>query len=477
MQTNNKDRQPAVAGSFYPASRDELTRMVAGFLAEAKPASVNGTIRALVVPHAGYVYSGGVAASGFNQLDPGRAYQNVFILASSHRVSLGKASVYTQGDYLTPLGQIEVNHEISKKLAANTSFFTDDPVAHTQEHSIEVQLPFIQMVLKKPFKIVPIVLASQVPAICEGVAEALQPYFNADNLFIVSADFSHYPPYEEAIKVDAATAAAFCKNSIPDFLAVLKANERQRITGLATSMCAWPSALVLLHLTKNSPSLEFMRIDYKNSGDIKPYGDKSAVVGYHAIAIAEREEGAFRLTNADKEELLRIARTTMDNYVRHRTIPPLDPNKYGDNLKTKAGAFVTLKIDGKLRGCIGSFEADKPLYQLVQQLAIASSTQDNRFLPVQPKELPAIHLDISVLTPMHKIKDINEIVLGKHGIYVRKGSQAGTFLPQVARETGWTLEEYLGHCARDKAGIGWEGWRNADIYIFEALEFEEKRQP
>ncbi|MFO7617775.1 MAG: AmmeMemoRadiSam system protein B, partial [Bacteroidales bacterium] len=250
MQNTDKDRQPAVAGTFYPAGRAELTRMVAGFLADAKPASTNGTVRALVVPHAGYVYSGGVAASGFNQLDPDQAYQNVFILASSHRVSLGKASVYTRGDYLTPLGKVEVNREISKKLAANRDFFTDDPVAHIQEHSIEVQLPFLQTILKKPFQIVPIVLASQVPAVCEGVAEALRPFFTPDNLFIVSADFSHYPPYEEAILVDAATAEAFCKNAIPSFLAVLKANERKGIAGLATSMCAWPSALVLLHLTE-----------------------------------------------------------------------------------------------------------------------------------------------------------------------------------------------------------------------------------
>ena len=477
MQARNKDRQPVVAGTFYPANPVELSKTINGLLANAKPASNKGFVRALVVPHAGYVFSGSVAASGFNQIDPNYPYQNIFILASSHRVSLGKASVYTSGDYITPLGRVEVNKEISKKLATSNDFFTDDPEAHMEEHSIEVQLPFLQTVIKNPFKIVPIVLASQVTSVSEAVAEELKPYFTPENLFILSADFSHYPPYEQAIQVDQATAEAFCSNSIDDFLAVLKSNEQKRIPGLVTSMCAWPSGLTLLHLTTHNRALEFVRIDYQNSGDSKLYGDKSGVVGYQAITIVEKQEKGFILTQDDREELLRIARNTLESYIRRRETPSLTPKQYSPNLKTKAGAFVTLKVGEKLRGCIGSFEADRPLYQLVQQLAIASSTQDNRFLPVQPKELSDIHIEISVLTPMRKIKDINEIVLGKHGIYIKEGFQSGTFLPQVARETGWNLEEFLGHCARDKAGIGWDGWKQAEIYVYEALEFQEKRLP
>jgi MEMO1 family protein len=473
MQSIKTDRQPAVAGSFYPADAAELKKMISGFMASAKPDQTAGLVRAIVVPHAGYVFSGGVAASGYNQLDPGQAYKRVFILASSHRYSFGKASVYVRGDYMTPLGRVSVDTEAGLELISSSDSFTDYPEAHLAEHSIEVHLPFLQTHLKHPFKIVPIVLGTQVPATCEEIADALRPWFTGENLFVISADFSHYPAYADAVKVDDLTARAFCTNSPGEFLKTIRNNEKLRIPDLATSMCAWPSGLTLLYLTRGNDQLNFNRIDYKNSGDIKPYGDKSSVVGYHAIAISEAQEKEFTLTGADRQELLRIARSTMESYIRTRTLPPLDPSAYSGNLKVKAGAFVTLKIDGDLRGCIGSFEPAVPLYKLVQELAVASSTQDNRFAPVGTAELKSIHIEISVLTPRRKIRDINEIQLGKHGIYVKKGLNAGTFLPQVATETGWTREEFLGHCARDKAGIGWTEWKDAEIYIYEALIFEE----
>ncbi|OFY50415.1 MAG: hypothetical protein A2X22_01065 [Bacteroidetes bacterium GWF2_49_14] len=474
MQKSQQDRKPAVAGSFYPAEATQLRTLVSGFLKEGKPDQTSGVVRALVVPHAGYVFSGGVAASGYNQINPDHPYKRIFIIASSHRMSLGKASVYTRGDYLTPLGKMEVDKEVSAKLAANKEFFTDDPSAHIQEHSIEVQLPFLQISLTKPIPIVPIVVGTQLPSICKGIAEVLKPWFTADNLFIISADFSHYPSYENALKVDAATAEAFCTNSISGFLKVLEANDKLRIPDLATSMCAWPSALILLNLTENNPSLKFSRIQYKNSGDIRPYGDKASVVGYHSICISEKKSGQFELSDTDKKELVQIARTTLESYVRNRTIPEITTSGFSESLKTPAGAFVTLKSDGQLRGCIGSFEPSSPLFKVVQEMAIASSTRDSRFLPVQSKELKEIHIEISVLTPMKKIRDISEIKLGTHGIYIKKGFQGGTFLPQVATETGWTLEEFLGHCARDKAGIGWSGWKDADVFIYEAIIFEEE---
>ncbi|MFH0761196.1 MAG: AmmeMemoRadiSam system protein B [Bacteroidota bacterium] len=473
MQNNQQDRKPAVAGSFYPANADQLRQAVTGYLKSGKSDRTEGTIRALVVPHAGYVFSGGVAASGYNQINPDAQYKRVFIIASSHRMSLGKASVYTVGDYVTPLGKLEVDRTVSEQLAKKREFFTDDPSAHIQEHSIEVQLPFLQVRLKKPFTIVPIVVGTQVPAVCEGIAEALKPWFTPDNLFIISSDFSHYPKYADAQTVDAATAKAFCSNSVEQFLNTLQANEKLRIPDLATSMCAWPSGLILLYLTKNRNDLAFIQIDYKNSGDIQPFGDKTSVVGYNAISISEKTAGQFVLSQKDKDDLISIARKTVDSYVRNRLVPPLEPSAYSESLKTKAGAFVTLKADGKLRGCIGSFEPSEPLFKVVQEMAIASSTQDSRFLPVQARELKEIKIEISVLTPLRKITSISEIQLGKHGIYIKKGYRGGTFLPQVATETGWTLEEFLGHCAEDKAGLGWNGWKDADIYVYEAIIFEE----
>ncbi|MCX6226748.1 MAG: AmmeMemoRadiSam system protein B [Bacteroidia bacterium] len=473
MQSNKKDRQPAVAGSFYPSDAAELKKMISGFMAAAKPDQTTGLVRAIVVPHAGYVFSGGVAASGYNQLNPDHVYKRIFILASSHRFSFGKASVFTQGDYITPLGRVTVDCDVANELIKSSKAFTDYPEAHISEHSIEVQLPFLQTRLKYPIKIVPIILGTQVPAVCEDIADGLKPWFTSENLFVISADFSHYPAYEEAIKVDSITAKAFCTNSPDEFLKAIRNNEELRIPELATSMCAWPSGLTLLYLTQGNNKFIFNKIDYKNSGDIKPYGDKASVVGYNAICISEPQEKGFRLTEADEHDLISIARNTVDTYVRTRSIPPLNPTSYSENLKVKAGAFVTLKIDGDLRGCIGSFEPNIPLYKVIQEMAIASSTQDSRFQPVQEKELEKIRIEISVLTPMRKIKNISEIQLGKHGIYIKKGFAGGTFLPQVATETGWTLDEFLGHCARDKAGIGWTGWKDADIYTYEALIFEE----
>jgi len=143
-------------------------------------------------------------------------------------------------------------------------------------------------------------------------------------------------------------------------------------------------------------------------------------------------------------------------------------------VKTNCGAFVTLKKHSDLRGCIGRFDASEPLYKVVRDMAIASSTQDYRFPPVVYNEIPELEFEISVLTPMRRVYSADEIELGRHGIYIRKGQNSGTFLPQVATETGWTKEEFLGHCAQDKAGIGWNGWKDAELYVYEAIVFGEK---
>ena len=151
----------------------------------------------------------------------------------------------------------------------------------------------------------------------------------------------------------------------------------------------------------------------------------------------------------------------------------VDESELTDVTKSECGAFVTLHKDGALRGCIGRFVANEPLYTIVQKMAIAAATEDNRFPTVKQDEISEIDIEISVLTPLKKIESIDEIEMGRHGIYIKKGFTTGTFLPQVAIETGWTKEEFLGYCARNKAGIGWDGWKDADIYIYEALVFGE----
>jgi AmmeMemoRadiSam system protein A len=182
----------------------------------------------------------------------------------------------------------------------------------------------------------------------------------------------------------------------------------------------------------------------------------------------------FKLDDKDKKDLLLIARKTVVEYVKNHITPEINAKNLSAAIKTNCGAFVTLRKHGDLRGCIGRFDSNEPLYKVVQDMAVASSTQDYRFKPVGPDEIKELEIEISVLTPMRRIDSIDEIELGRHGIYIKKGFRSGTFLPQVADETGWTKEEFLGHCAQDKAGIGWDGWKDAELYIYEALVFSEK---
>jgi hypothetical protein len=240
-------------------------------------------------------------------------------------------------------------------------------------------------------------------------------------------------------------------------------------------MCGWTSGLTLLKITEGKPGITYKTIMYRNSGD-SPYGGKDRVVGYWAIAAIQQQTktAEFNLTDNDKRELLKLARKTIADYLSGTIPTPPDESKLSSTLKTNAGAFVTLHNHGKLRGCIGNFSTTTPLYRVVMAMAISAATEDYRFESVTADELNDIDIEISVLTPMKRISHIKEIELGKHGIYIKKGGRSGTFLPQVAKETRWSLDEFLGHCSRDKAGIGWDGWRDAEIFTYEAIVFDEK---
>jgi len=470
------NRKAYAAGKFYAGSRSALESDLQQLFEKAKDREYDD-VQAILVPHAGYPYSGIVAASGYSQLDPEKEYEYVFVIASSHTAHYRGASIYSKGNYETPLGEVEVDRMLAEKLIKESDMFSFQSKAHITEHSLEVQLPFLQYHLKKPFKIIPIVIGTQDAAACSDIASALKPYFNEKNLFVISTDFSHYPEYEDANEVDQKTADAVTTNSREEFMKVLRENEASGIPNLATAMCGWSSVLTLLNLTADKHEYQYHQVQYMNSGDADYYPDKSRVVGYYAIAVTgggvSQSEADFALTEKDKADLLGIARLTMEEYISNGKTPELKTDGFSDNIKTPCSAFVTLNKDGKLRGCIGSFKPTEPLYIVVQQMAVAASTRDYRFSKVKKEEFDDIELEISVLTPMKKIKSVDEIELGKHGIYIKKGSSSGTFLPQVATETGWDLEQFLGHCARDKARIGWEGWKTADIYIYEALVFHE----
>jgi MEMO1 family protein len=471
------DREAYAAGRFYSSNPEELRSTLMGLFEKAKPKFVDSVV-AIICPHAGYDFSGVVAASGYKQINPRKKFDNVFIIASSHQVSFMGASIYNIGDYLTPLGKVRVNIDLANKLIRENPVFTYNPDADKNEHSLEVQLPFLQYWMKSEISLVPVVLGTQSAQSCKKIAEALKPWFNENNLFIISSDFSHYPKYQDAQAVDKATCDAILGGSADKLLKTLQDNEDKNVPNLATSLCGWTSVVTLLDMTGNDPYYKFVPVQYLNSGDSK-YADKTQVVGYWSIAVTRKDgknlpSSDFSISLKDKQELLKIARTSIEMQIRDNKKPDFNPGGYSKTLMAPAGAFVTLKEHGELRGCIGRFTSDEPLYKVIREMAIASATQDNRFDPVAENEIVRLEIEISVLSPMKKINSIDEIVLGKHGIYIKKGWSSGTFLPQVATETGWNKEEFLGHCARDKAGIGWNGWKDAEIYIYSAEVFSEK---
>ena len=205
-----------------------------------------------------------------------------------------------------------------------------------------------------------------------------------------------------------------------------------------------------------------------NSGDIDNH-DHSRVVGYHSFAILRKDNASFALSDADKKVLKEIALQSIKD--------SLDGKRCSDNsslftilssLNQKCGAFVSLHKHGHLRGCIGHFGEDYPLHEIVAEMARAAAFEDPRFMPVTRDELNDLDIEISV---MRRIQSLDEFELHRHGIYIKKGYRSGTFLPQVADEVNWTKEEFVGHCSQDKAGLGWDGWRDAELYVYEAIVF------
>lgn len=476
-KTEQVIRQSAVAGTFYPADAAQLRAQLGKYFQQYLTQKTQDNIAAIIVPHAGYVFSGETAASAYARLDPDRSYSRIFILGTCHHQLLNGASVYNKGDYQTPLGIVKVDTKLADQLIKESKLFAYNPGAHDREHSVEVQLPFLQYRLKKPFKIVPIVIGSQSEATCKKLAEVLKPYFTSENLFVISSDFSHYPTYSGALEADTRTGDAVSKNSPDQFIKALRKNASENIEGLVTSCCGFGPVLTLLDLTSESPEITAEHVQYINSGDTS-YGDKNEVVGYHSFVFyREKTHSAssdFSLSEQDKIMLLKLARNSIANRFQNKGLPEVDTTTLSAALKTPCGAFVTLNENKQLRGCIGQFIPKDPLYKVAEQMALQAAFNDNRFQPLQKQELSQIEIEISVLTPLKKINSIDEFELGKQGIYIVKGSRSGTFLPQVAEETGWDVSEFMGHCACDKAGIGWDGWKDATLYTYEALVFNEK---
>ena len=478
------------AGRFYEGNPQVLSHEVDSLLARHANDGTYDNVAALIVPHAGYYFSGNVAASAYMALDSTKQYKRIFLLGPSHHEWLDGASVNTEADYYaTPLGQVKVDHETAVKLTTDCTDLTDsasntdkilfyEPKAHDREHCLEVQLPFLQrfftlhssLSTKEVPPIVPIIISTNDFQKLQQIAETLKPYFTDENLFIVSSDFSHYPSYGDACAVDAKTGKAIESGDVSQFIATIQANARSGIRNLATSACG-ELAIVTLMLMMDS-QYQVKHLLYQNSGDIDNY-DPTRVVGYHAFAILRGEEKTFSLSDKEKKTLKDIAYNSIKDSLDGKPVAVANSSLFilHSSLKEKCGAFVSLHKQGRLRGCIGHFGEDVPLYEIVAEMARAAAFEDPRFQPVTHDELDDLDIEISVLTPMRRIQSLDEFQLHKHGIYIKKGYRSGTFLPQVADEVNWTKEEFVGHCSQDKAGLGWDGWRDAELYVYEAIVF------
>jgi hypothetical protein len=480
VETKPFVRPATQAGRFYTGDAKELGEEVDSLLALHAKDRKYEHVAALIVPHAGYYFSGNVAAAAYQSIPDNVQYKRIFLLGPSHHEWLDGASVNTEFDYYsTPLGNVKVDVETARKLVTTDSVFFYNPKAHDREHCLEVQLPFLQRKFGEVPPIVPIIISTNDYRKLQRIAEALKPYMTEENLFVVSSDFSHYPTYEDACEVDARTGKAVESGDVERFIAVLEENARSGVRNLATSACGELAIATLLMMMQDG-CYEVKHLLYQNSGDIDNH-DHNRVVGYHAFAVigslplapSKRRGDAdgFSLSNEEKQVLKKIAYESIRDSLDGKRIAQPALNFQFSILNSKCGAFVSLHKQGRLRGCIGHFGEDVPLHEIVAKMARAAAFEDPRFMPVTKDELDDLDIEISVLTPMRRIESLDEFQLHKHGIYIKKGYRSGTFLPQVADEVNWTKEEFVSHCAQDKAGIGWDGWRDAELYVYEAIVF------
>ena len=463
-------RKMAVQGQFYPATATVLESLVHTFLNNAKLViPPDGDIRAIIVPHAGYPYSGGVASWSYRQLE-GRKYKRIILIGQSHHVDGSGVSVNEVDAYATPLGNIPVDVEFVKKLKESSPFIQTDPRAHISEHSLEVQLPFLKIVLKD-FKIVPILLETYNPLVSQELAQKLHTLNNGENvLYVISTDLSHYPTYQNAKTIDKKTIDLIRDMDMNEmFKHIIKEEDRDR-GKVSTVMCGKGAVFTAIYLAGMEGWSNPIVLNSANSGDVS--SEKNRVVGYTAMAfVAPKNIKEESLTPKQKKKLLDLARKTIGYYFEHKDIYPYNPEDPA--FKRPGSVFVTLKEQGKLRGCVGSLVAISPLYCSVQENALKSAFEDYRFKNLSKEELPLCEIEISVLTPLNKVNGPEDIILGKHGIRVEKNGKSAVYLPQVAPEQNWDIETTLTELSR-KANLPSDAWKEGTtFYTFEAIVFSE----
>lgn len=467
-------RESVLAGSWYPGTKEPLRAEVDAFLQAADVKAPPGRLVALISPHAGYRYSGQTAAYGYKLLE-GKAFETVVVLAPSHYSRFHGASIADVNAYRTPLGDVPLARKACDALLKEP-LFDSRLSAHANEHSLEIQLPFLQRTLKS-FQLVPIVMGDVYGDDFANVAEALRKHVPAGALYVVSSDFTHYGrrfgymPFTDDIEANLRKLdMGAVEKILPlDFDGFLQYRAKTQIT-----VCGrHPIATLLKYLAPAKAKGHLLR--YDTSGALT--SDWKNSVSYVSIAFttSDKNEPGGPLTPAEQKTLLRLARDTLDAYVRSGPKLKLDSYDLTPRHREQRGAFVTLHRKGRLRGCTGYIVARTPLYRTVIDNAISAALRDHRFRPVESRELRDIEIEISVLSPVRDIGGPEEFALGKHGIWMHKGSRSAVFLPQVAPEQGWDRETTLRHLST-KAGLPPDGWKKgAKFQVFTAQVFHERK--
>lgn len=465
-------RPAAFAGQFYPAKEAELSAAVRGYLAGAKAEEGVLDYKVIIVPHAGYDYSGPVMAAAYRQLE-GRPVKRVYIIANSHRDSFSGIMTDDSDYWETPLGLVRVDKERARALASASSVVQIDRDSGKDDHTIEVQLPFLQAVLGTDFKIVPLLFGNIDEASYQALADLLAADLEPGDLVIASSDMSHYPPAELAKKIDAETLRLILEKDIAGLIKHSQ-DSLAKEAGEETVLCGLEAVKTALALAKQL-RLEAQVLKYQNSGETV-FGDKETVVGYGAVvfydpAVPASQARLEPLGTADQAILKEVAREAVESYVRQAKVPDYEISS--PRLNQIQGAFVTLKVKGELRGCIGEIIASEPLWQVVRGMAIAAATEDGRFQPVAKDELDELEYEISVLSVPERISRWQDISLGEDGIIIKKGLKSGVFLPQVALETGWDREELWRQLCSQKAGLDKDCYLDpqAELSVFQAQVF------
>ena len=471
-----------MAGMFYPDDVAELSKTIEGFLDEVEPEGIEGDIFALISPHAGYGYSGKVASFGY-KLIKGKPYKTVIVIAPSHNYVFNGVSIYREGLFRTPLGDIEVDKEFTQKLLDKDAEITFDPAAFIQEHSLEVQLPFLQKTLTDfsatkrggpaknyGWKIVPIIMGDCTLSTCKKLVGFLKQAIGTrkDILVIASTDMYHGYDYEEAEVVDSATLSYIRDMDGEGLYYGLREGKLQ--------LCGGFGVVATILLSKELGHNNLKVLNYTNSAKVTGKKTKGIwTVGYASCAI-DSEKGETEMLNKEqRKKILEIARNSILTYLQ--TQKKLEVTESDPTLIKEMGAFVTLHEHGQLRGCIGNMIARGPLYLTVRDMAVEAAVNDPRFPALDLSELKDIEIEISVLTPLEKVGSADEIELGRHGVMVKKGFSSGVFLPQVATETGWNKEQFLSNLCSHKAGLPADAWKDksTELYTFSAEVFSEEK--